>query len=200
MNTALTVGLIAVLPLLAAAAPPTADSPEVWRQAQALLKPAAADVALNALFMTGGAWFEVSDPGLGIRMTGSHTVNGIVKFSGRAGDGLVFEARPLDNSQRPSGYQFVSKALSARVIRSGDGFTLDGQAGGKPLSWTLRGGRLPDSHEAVARDGASLRAWITPGNAELRGRFDAEKMTPEGLAALGAAVALMFANDGRALP
>jgi len=62
---ALAAGLIAALPLLAAPEPPTVDNPEVWRQALALVKPAASEVALNARVMTGGAWFDVEDPGLG---------------------------------------------------------------------------------------------------------------------------------------
>ena len=191
---ALAAGLIAVLPVFAASAPPAVDSPEVWSRALELLKPVSSEVALNARFMTGGAWFDVNDAGLGIRLTGSHATNGVVKFSGRAGAGLSFEARPLDNDRRPYGYQFVSQALSARVTRFGDGFILNGKAGGKPLDLTLRRDRMPDSYEVVGRDGTRLRAWITPGNAELRGRFDPEKMTPEGMALLGAAVALMFSN------
>lgn len=200
MNIFLAAGLLAALPLLAAPASPTVDNPAVWRQALALLRPQASEVDLSARYLQGSAWFDVDDAGLGIRLTGSHAVNGIVRFSGRAGAGLSFEARPLDTAQRPYGYRFMSKTLSAQVVRFGDGFALDGQAGGKPLNLTLRRDRMPDRYEIVGRDGTRLTAWITPSYADVRGRFDPERMTPEGVAVLGAAVALMFSNNGNVLP
>lgn len=196
MNPLLAAGLLAALPLLAAPASLTVDSPAVWRQALALVRPQASEVALNARYMQGSAWLDVDDAGLGIRLTGSHATNGIVRFSGRAGTGLSFEARPLDTAQRPYGYRFVSKTLSARVVRFGDGFALDGQAGGKPLALTLRRGTMPDRYDIDGRDGTRLTAWITPSYADVRGRFDPERMTPEGVAVLGAAVALMFSGNG----
>lgn len=54
---------------------------------------------------------------------------------------------------------------------------------------------MPDSYELVGRDGTRVKAWITPSFARLSGRFDPEKMSREGLAVLGAAIALMFSGD-----
>jgi len=187
-------------PLHAAPAALAVDSPGIWNRALALIRPQSAEVALNARFMQGSAWLDVDDAGLGINLTGTYTTNGVVRFSGRAGTGLTFEARPLASDPKPYGYQFVSNAVAARVVRFGDGFTLDGRAGAKPLSWTIRRDRMPDSWEIVGRDGTRLTAWITPTYAQVRGRFDPEKMTPEGVAALGAAIALMFSQGPNAAP
>lgn len=200
MNLILAAVLLAASPLLAAPAAPAVDLPAAWRQALALAAPQASVVALNARFMQGSPWYDVDDAGLGIRLTGNHTTNGVVKFSGRAGAALTFEARPLDSTQRPYGWQFVSKTLTARIVRFDEGFTLDGRAGGKPLNLTLRRGRMPDRYEIVGRDGTKLDAWITASYADVSGRFNPEKMTPEGMAAMGAAIALMYSSGESARP
>ncbi len=194
MYRILVAGLLAALPLHAAAAPVSAtiEAPEIWHQALALLKPLASEVRLTASSLPGGVWFDVRDTGLGIRLVGRPAAQGTVRFNGRAGSALAFEARPLDKTQPPSGYLFVSETLSARVVRSGEGFILEGQAGGKPLALTLRRGHEPHGYEVVDRDGTLLKARIMPSDARLQGLFDSERMTPEGLAVLGAAVALMF--------
>lgn len=198
MITNLIAGLLALSPLLAAPADAalTVENPEVWRQAQDLLRPLSSGVDLNARYTPGGSWFDVEDAGLGIRLTGRPATNGIVNFSGRAGGGLTFEARPLSSSRPAYGYNFLSGSLSARVVRFGGGLLIDGQAGGRPFVLTLERGAMPDSYEIVGRDGTRLKAWITPSFARLSGRFDPEKMTREGLAVLGAAVALMFSEEG----
>lgn len=196
MNRILVAGCLAALPLRAMSAlvTPAVAAPEVWSQALALLKPSASEVRLSASSLPGGVWFDVLDPGLGIRLMGRPAANGIVKFNGRAGSALAFEARPLDQTQPPSGYLFVSRTLSARVVRSGEGFILEGQAGGKPLALTLQRGSGPHGYEVIGRDGSRLEARIRPSYARLSGRFDPERMSPEGLGVLGAAVALMFPN------
>ncbi|MDP3542173.1 MAG: hypothetical protein Q8T11_06835 [Elusimicrobiota bacterium] len=198
MITRLLAGLLAVLPLLAASASasPTVEDPEVWRRAQALLLPVAAEVDLNARYLPGGSWFDVEDAGLGIRMTGRPETNGIVRFSGRAGSGLAFEARPLSTTRPIYGYSILSGSLWARVTRFGGGLLIEGQAGGRPLALTLERTGMPDSYALVGLDGTRLTAWITPSFARLNGRFDAEKMTREGLSVLGAAIALMFSEEG----
>lgn len=171
------------------------EDPEVWNQAQALLRPLASEVELSARYQPGGSWFNVDDAGLGIHMTGRPATNGIVNFSGRAGAGLTFEARPLSNTRPVYGYHIVSGGLSARVSRFGDGLLIEGQAGGRPLALTLERTIMPDSYELVGRDGTRLKAWITPSFARVSGRFDPEKMSREGLSVLGAAIALMFSGD-----
>jgi len=192
------IGLLAASPLLAApaAAELTVENPEVWRQAEALVRPLASEVDLSARYMPGGAWFDVEDAGLGIRLTGRPGTNGIVNFSGRAGAGLTFEARPLSTTRPLYGYLILSASLSARVTRFGSGLLIEGQAGGRPLALTLERTAMPDSYEFIGRDGTRLKAWITPSFARLSGRFDPEKMTREGVAVLGAVVALMFSEDG----
>lgn len=197
MPTSLFAGLLAVVPLLAtdASASLMIEDPGVWSQAQALLRPFASEVELSARYQPGGSWFDVEDAGLGIRMTGRPATNGVVNFSGRAGAGLSFEARPLSTTRPVHGYHILSGALSARVSRFGGGLLIEGQAGGRPLSLTLERTVMPDSYELVGRDGTRLKAWITPSFARVSGRFVPEKMSREGLAVLGAAIALMFSGD-----
>ncbi|MDD5304368.1 MAG: hypothetical protein PHS14_14820 [Elusimicrobia bacterium] len=193
MITILLAGLLAA----PAAASLTVENPQVWSRAQAILRPLASAVDLSASYATGGAWLDVADAGLGIRLTGRPATNGIVSFSGRAGAGLSFEARPLSTTRPVYGYQFVSGSLSARVVRFGDGLLIDGQAGGRPFALTLERAFMPDTWDVVGRDGTRLKAWITPSFARLSGPFDPNRMTPEGLSVLGASVALMFSEDGR---
>lgn len=197
MITNLFAGLLAASPFLAvnASAVLTVEDPVVWLQAQALIQPLASEVELSVRYQPGGAWFDVEDAGLGIRMTGRPATNGIVNFSGRAGAGLAFEARPLSTTRPVYGYHLLSAALSARVSRFGGGLLIEGQAGGRPLALTLERTIMPDSYELVGRDGTRLKAWITPSFARLSGRFEPEKMSREGLAVLGAAIALMFSGD-----
>lgn len=195
MITILLAGLLAA----PAAASLTVESPEVWSRARALLRPLASAVDLSARYAPGGSFFNVDDAGLGIHLSGRPATNGVVKFSGRAGSALSFEARPLSNTRPLYGYQFLSGSLSARVVRFGDGLLIDGQAGGRPFVLTLERAFMPDTYDVVGRDGTRLKAWITPSYAGLSGRFDSEKMTPEGLSVLGAAIALMFSEE-RSLP
>ena len=156
--------------------------------------PAASEVDLSARYLPGGSWFDVGDQGLAIRLTGRPAVNGIVDFRGQAGGALAFEARPLSSAQPPYGYSLIGSAVSARVTRFGAGFLLEGQAGGRPLALTLE--RLRDQdYQVVGRDGTKLKAWITPSLARLQGRFEPEKTSREGLAVLGAALALMFSEQ-----
>lgn len=197
MITNLLAGLLAASSFFAAPASASLmiEDPEVWSRAQALLRPLASEVDLSARYQPGGSWFDVEDAGLGIRMTGRPATNGIVSFSGRAGAGLAFEARPLSTTRPVYGYQILSRALSARVSRFGRGLLIEGQAGGRPLALTLERTVMPDSYELVGRDGTRLKAWITPSFARVSGRFDPEKMSREGLAVLGAALALMFSGS-----
>ena len=193
MITLLLAGLLAV----PAVAGLNVESPEVWSRAQALLQPLASAVDLSVRYTQGGSFFNVDDAGLGIHMSGQPATNGIVRFSGRAGSGLTFEAVPLSNTRPMYGYRFVSGSLSGRVVRFGDGLLIDGQAGGRPFALTFERTSMPDSWEIVGRDGTRLKAWITPSYAGLSGSFVPEKMTREGLAVLGAAIALMFSEEGR---
>jgi hypothetical protein len=198
MITSLLAGLLALSSLLEApaAASLTVENPEVWRQAQALLRPLAVTVNLSVRYMPGGSFFNVDDNGLGIHVSGQPGTNGIVRFSGRAGAGLAFEAVPLSSSRPVYGYQFRSGSLSGRVVRFGNGLLIDGQAGGRPFVLTLDRTSMPDSWEIAGRDGTRLKAWITPSFAGLSGGFDPDKMTREGLSVLGASIALMFSEEG----
>ena len=193
MITILLAGLLA----FPASAALNVESPEVWSRAQSFLRPLASTVDLSARYTPGGSFFNVDDAGLGIHLSGQPATNGIVKFSGRAGAALSFEARPLTNTRPMYGYQFVSRTLSGRVVRFGNGLLIDGQAGGRPFALTLERAFMPDTYDIVGRDGTRLKAWITPSYASLSGGFDPEKMTPEGLSVLGAAIALMFSEEGR---
>jgi hypothetical protein len=200
MITSLLAGLLALSPLLAApaAAGFTVEDPGVWRQAQELLQPQSATVDLRVSFMRGGSFFNVDDSGLGIHVSGQPGTNGSVRFSGRAGAGaqLAFEAVPLSSSRPMYGYQFRSGSLSGRVVRFGRGLLIDGQAGGRPFVLTLDRTSMPDSWEIAGRDGTRLKAWITSSYAGITGAYLPEKMTREGLSVLGAAVALMFSEEG----
>ena len=171
------------------------EAPSVWRQAQEILQPASATVDLRVRFLRGGSLFNVDDAGLGIHISGQPGTNGSVRFSGRAGAGLAFEAMPLSTSRPVYGYQFRSASLSGRVVRFGRGLLIDGQAGGRPFVLTLERTSMPDSWEVVGRDGTRLKAWITPSYAGITGAFLPEKMSREGLSVLGAAVALMFSEE-----
>jgi hypothetical protein len=193
MNMLLLAGLLSV----PAAAALNVESPEVWSRAQALLRPVASAVDLRVSYTSGGSFFNVDDAGLGIHISGQPGTNGSVRFSGRAGTALAFEAMPLSNTRPVQGYQFVSGALSARVVRFGDGLLIDGKAGGRPFSLTVERAAMPDTYAVVGRDGTRLRAWITPSYAGLSGSFDPEKTTREGLAVLGASIALMFSEESR---
>jgi hypothetical protein len=193
MLTLLLAGLLAA----PAAAGLNVESPEVWSRAQALLRPLAAAVDLGVRYTPGGSFFNVDDSGLGIHISGQPGTNGSVRFSGRAGSGLAFEAVPLSNTRPMYGYQFRSGALSGRVVRFGNGLLIDGQAGGRPFALTLERAFMPDTYDIVGRDGTRLKAWITPSYAGLSGSFVPEKMTREGLAVLGASIALMFSEEGR---
>lgn len=193
MITILLAGLLAA----PAAAALNVESPEVWSRAQALLRPLASTVDLRARYTPGGSFFNVDDAGLGIHLSGQPATNGIVRFSGRAGAALSFEARPLTNTRPMYGYQFVSRTISARVVRFGNGLLIDGKAGGQPFALTLERAFMPDTYDIVGRDGTRLKAWITPSYASLSGSFVPEKMTPEGLSVLGASIALMFSEEGR---
>lgn len=192
MITIILAGLLAA----PAAASLTVENPEIWWQAQALLRPLASEVGLSARYAPGGAFFNVDDAGLGIHISGQPGTNGSVRFSGRAGSRLSFEAVPLSSSRPVYGYQFRSGSLSGRVVRFGNGLLIDGQAGGRPFVLTLERAFMPDTYDIVGRDGTRLKAWITPSYASLSGSFDPEKMTREGLSVLGAAIALMFSEEG----
>ena len=149
--------LLAMFLSVPAAASLTVESPEVWRQAQDLLRPLASTVDLRARYTPGGSFFNVDDAGLGIHLSGQPATNGIVRFSGRAGAALSFEARPLSNTRPLYGYQFVSRTISARVVRFGNGLLIDGQAGGRPFALTLERASMPDTYDIVGRDGTRLR-------------------------------------------
>lgn len=153
-------------------------------------------VDLSVRYMPGGSFFNVDDNGLGIHVSGQPGTNGIVRFNGRAGAGLVFEAVPLSSSRPVYGNQFRSGSLSGRVVRFGNGLLIDGQAGGRPFVLTFERTSMPNSWEIVGREGTRLKAWITPSYVGLSGGFDPDKMTREGLSVLGASIALMFSEEG----
>ncbi|MDE2141784.1 MAG: hypothetical protein KGJ84_05170 [Elusimicrobia bacterium] len=160
-------------------------------------EPAPREVDLNARCLPGGSGFDVDDAGLAIRLAGSPAADGIVDFRGEAGGALTFEARPLASGRPPYGYSFIGTSVAARVTRYGEGLLLEGRAGARPLMLTLEPIGAGE-YRIVGRDGTSLNAWITSSLARVRGAYDPDRMSYEGLSVLGAAMSLMCSDDAHA--